>query len=144
LASLADAALEAVVVASKITPEEAVRWGALIVNGSVACTMFGLPVLIYFLAVAVGFDTPAATIGAVLSFLASWPLAWLTWSLLVPPWRVWAYERVEDLRELKARGVQAGLNMARRARFRTDGAPDVKTATAHPRTRGNVGSEAKN
>jgi len=28
-------------------------------------------------------------------------LGWLSWSLLVPRWRLWAYERVSDIEELK-------------------------------------------
>jgi hypothetical protein len=35
--------------------------------------------------------------------------AWLWWSLAVPRWRVWAYERVEDIPALKAQAVTALL-----------------------------------
>ena len=40
---------------------------------------------------------------------AGWLLAWVWWSLAVPKWRLWAYERVADIAELKARAVTAGL-----------------------------------
>jgi hypothetical protein len=36
-------------------------------------------------------------------------VAWLWWSLAVPRWRVWAYERVDDIPALKAQAVTALL-----------------------------------
>lgn len=92
-----------------VTPSEAVSRGVLSVNGSVMLVMFGLPALVFGSGRLVGFDASSAGNAAAVAFLASWPLAWLSWSLLVPRWRVWAYERVEDLDELKWRGVSAGL-----------------------------------
>jgi hypothetical protein len=71
--------------------------------------MLGVPALAYATTLLLGFDGRTAGPVAGLAFFASWPLAWLTWSLLVVRWRIWAYERVEDLDELKMRGVAAGL-----------------------------------
>jgi hypothetical protein len=34
---------------------------------------------------------------------------WFAWSIQVPKWRVWSYERVENVQELKARAVAAQL-----------------------------------
>jgi hypothetical protein len=36
-------------------------------------------------------------------------LSWLAWSVLVPRWRLWAYERVSDLGELKRLAVLSYL-----------------------------------
>jgi hypothetical protein len=36
-------------------------------------------------------------------------LSWLAWSILVPRWRLWAYERVSNIVELKRRAVAAKL-----------------------------------
>jgi hypothetical protein len=35
--------------------------------------------------------------------------AWLWWSVAVPRWRLWAYERVSDIPELKRRAVAEKL-----------------------------------
>jgi hypothetical protein len=35
--------------------------------------------------------------------------AWLWWSFQVPKWRLWAYERVTDIPELKRRAIEAKL-----------------------------------
>jgi hypothetical protein len=71
--------------------------------------MFGVPAFAYATTHLLGFDGQTAVPVAGLTFLASWPLAWLTWSFLVVRWRIWAYERVDDLDELKMRAVAAGL-----------------------------------
>jgi hypothetical protein len=101
--------LKASALARKMTPAQAVSRGGLAVNGTVMLTMLGLPVLAFGGAQLLGLDTQTAGSAAALTFLLSWPLAWLCWSLLVPRWRIWAYERVENLDELKMRGVLAGL-----------------------------------
>ncbi|MFL6575901.1 MAG: hypothetical protein ACJ8MR_04760 [Povalibacter sp.] len=36
-------------------------------------------------------------------------VAWLWWSVAVPKWRLWAYERVEDIGELKRSAIDAQL-----------------------------------
>ncbi|WGM38859.1 hypothetical protein [Caulobacter sp. NIBR1757] len=92
-----------------MTPDKAVSRGVLVVNGSVMLVMFGLPSLVYAAVLLLGVDSSSAATVAVLAFMVCWPLAWLTWSLLVPRWRLWAYSRVEDIDELKAYGVAAGL-----------------------------------
>ena len=71
--------------------------------------MFGVPAFALATTLLLGFDVQTAGAAAGLTFFASWPLAWLTWSLLVVRWRVWAYERVDDLDELKMHAVAAGL-----------------------------------
>lgn len=71
--------------------------------------MFGVPAVAYGAVMLAGHDRDTAGAAAGMVFLVSWPLAWLAWSLLVPRWRVWAYERVENLDELKMQGIAAGL-----------------------------------
>jgi hypothetical protein len=36
-------------------------------------------------------------------------IIWLWWSVQVPKWRLWAYERVDDIGELKRRAIEARL-----------------------------------
>ena len=45
----------------------------------------------------------------VVGLAAGFVLAWLWWTLAVPRWRVWAYERVGDIGELKQQAVMGGL-----------------------------------
>jgi len=84
-----------------LTPQAAVDAAAWRVNGPVLLIMLapGLAVL------AIGAISGAPFSGiwpiAGMVLIASWMLAWLTWSILTPRWRLWAYERVEDLDELK-------------------------------------------
>ena len=92
-----------------MTPDKAVSRGVLVVNGSVKLVMFGAPAAAYDIARFMGVDSSSAYGVAFLAFVACWPLAWLTWSLLVPRWRFWAYNRVDNIDELKAQGVAAGL-----------------------------------
>ena len=94
---------------AKITPAEAVSRGSLTVNGAVMAMMFGVPALAYGSTLILGPGSEIAASVAGVTFLASWPLAWLAWSLLVVRWRVWAYERVDDLDELKMQAVAAGV-----------------------------------
>jgi hypothetical protein len=39
-------------------------------------------------------------------FLFAFAAGWLTWSLRVPKWRLWAYERIEDISSLKAAAIK--------------------------------------
>ena len=42
-------------------------------------------------------------------FVGCFIAAWLWWSVQVPKWRLWAYERVDDIPELKRRAIEAQL-----------------------------------
>jgi hypothetical protein len=39
------------------------------------------------------------------TFLGGFLAGWLVWSVQVPRWRLWAYQRVHDIEELKHRAV---------------------------------------
>ena len=41
--------------------------------------------------------------------LLGFVIAWCWWALMVPRWRMWAWQRVDDLRGLRASAVRAGL-----------------------------------
>lgn len=45
----------------------------------------------------------------ILVFVGGFALAWTWWSLSVPRWRIWAYERVANRRALMAEAVSYGL-----------------------------------
>lgn len=80
----------------------AVLIGMIVVNGPV----FALLVASIYLPV---WFIPQLGAWALLLFLFVFSLAWLWWSLSVPRWRVWAFERVDSIAELKLAAVAAGV-----------------------------------
>ena len=82
----------------------AVTIGLLWVNGPVALLIFG-PCL---WTLAAPDKSQLQRIG-LYAIGVGWLLAWLWWSFSVPKWRLWAYERVVNIAELKERAVIAGL-----------------------------------
>jgi hypothetical protein len=49
------------------------------------------------------------TLAVVTCFLAPVAVAWLWWSIMVPKWRIWALERVDDWPTLESEARRAGL-----------------------------------
>ena len=94
---------------ARLTPAQAATAGHLTVNGCVLLAMLGIPAMAYVVTLSLGFISETATVAAAATLLISMPLSWLVWSLLVPRWRVWAYERVDDLDELKMHAISVGL-----------------------------------
>ena len=45
----------------------------------------------------------------VVLFVLCFVCAWLWWSVQVPKWRLWAYQRVNDIAELKRRAIAEQL-----------------------------------
>lgn len=114
-----------------MTPLQAVTRGYWTVNSAVMLVMLGVPMLTWGIVTLLG-HPEWATIAAVLVFFPSWPAAWLTWSFLITHWRLWAYERVDNLDELKALGVSAKLLWPEgHARERTE----IRTAAQQQRIR---------
>jgi hypothetical protein len=90
---------------------KAICWGLLVVNGPVAAFLFG-PILGYDAALRHGMVGLPRQDQNELGFLVmafGFVLAWLWWALAVPHWRIWAYERVEDLQRLDRAAVGVGL-----------------------------------
>ena len=79
---------------------KAIAIGSLVVNGPVLLLLCA-PVVIYTVAPRFAWVVFIYPI-----FLAC---AWLWWSLTVPLWRIWAYERVASAQELKRQAVAANL-----------------------------------
>jgi hypothetical protein len=84
------------------TVRRAVLVGRIVVNGPVFLLLFGPGALMLSW-------MPTAGLWVLAGFVVGFILAWLWWSLSVPRWRVWAYERVRDIAELKDAAVSAGL-----------------------------------
>jgi hypothetical protein len=95
----------------KVTIDQAISRGTRVVNGPVwlilAVPAVVLVVCRYYLHV----DTNSRRFGIpfLILFTACFTAAWLWWSFAVPKWRLWAYERVDNIPELKRRAVAAML-----------------------------------
>ncbi|HTU64856.1 MAG TPA: GNAT family N-acetyltransferase [Steroidobacteraceae bacterium] len=63
-------------------------------------------------------------------FVVGIALAWLWWSLSVPRWRLWAYERVANIPRLKAEAVGYGLTWSDGSVFAKT---EIKSATQRRR-----------
>lgn len=85
-----------------ISVERAILMGYLFVNIPVGLLIAG-PMLV----VAKYVSRPGPWWIAVLP--GGFILAWLWWSVVIPKWRLWAYERVQDIGELKRSAVDAQL-----------------------------------
>jgi hypothetical protein len=91
-----------------VSVDRAVTIGLLWVNGPVFLLMFG-PLAAFVVADRAGLVRPQLQWLGAGAFGVGWLLAWLWWSLTVPKWRLWAYERVIDIVELKRAAVAATL-----------------------------------
>lgn len=89
-------------------PSKAIRLGLLWVNGPVLLLLFG-PALVFSRLASRGIIAHSHLWLGAPVFLAGFIMAWLWWSLSVPRWRLWAYERVGDIAALKAEAVRVGL-----------------------------------
>jgi hypothetical protein len=96
---------------SNVTIDQAIARGTRVVNAPVILLLLS-PGIVWVcggrtLAVHIG-DT-AMFIAMIVLFVGCFIAAWLWWSVQVPKWRLWAYERVDDIPELKRRAIEARL-----------------------------------
>lgn len=82
--------------------------GLLVVNGPVLFLLCG-PLFIFARLVEGEAISRSYNWLGLLVFGVGFVLAWLWWSLSVPKWRLWAYQRVESIAALKARAIAVGL-----------------------------------
>jgi len=92
----------------KITIEHAIRMGHLWINGPTILFLFA-PSCLIISGVRWGLLPPSIEWVAFVLFFSSFVFGWLWWSFMIPKWRLWAYARVSNIAELKARAVQAQL-----------------------------------
>ena len=99
---------------------KAVFIGILVVNIPVLllliCPLF---ILLYF--------NPEPGILGFIVFILGFSFAWLWWSIMIPKWRLWAYEQVDSIYELKQKATNAGLTWPDRSIFEKS---EIKS-TAH-------------
>lgn len=89
----------------QITVDKAINRGHLIVNVPVYISIFGCPAIALYLSEQN--IIPGWGIG--IAFLIGFVLAWLIWSFMITKWRIWAFENVRNVHELKKRAIQEKL-----------------------------------
>ena len=97
---------------ARLSPERAVGCAFWMVNLPVLAVMFGPGLALLGIGSLLDQTSQLAAaikLSSFATFVVCWPFAWLTWSILTPRWRVWAYERVQDIEGLKRLAVKAGV-----------------------------------
>lgn len=88
-----------------VTVDKAISKGHKMVTYPGMLVMFGTMGLAIYLGVQKIIPTWGIPVGIVLSFL----FAWLWWSFMITKWRIWAFDNVRNVHELKKRAVQEKL-----------------------------------
>lgn len=88
-----------------VTVDEAIKKGHKMVNYPVFAIMFGIIGLTLYL----GSQNMIPEWGFPVGFILSFGLAWLYWSVMITKWRLWAFDNVRNVHELKKRAVQEKL-----------------------------------
>jgi hypothetical protein len=89
----------------QITVDKAIKRGHLIVNVPVFIAIFGCPALAIYLSN----QNLIPSWGIGVAFLLGFVLAWLIWSFMITKWRIWAFENVRNVHELKKKAIQEKL-----------------------------------
>lgn len=88
-----------------VTVDEALSKGRKSINTPVLIIMFGLIALSVYLVTALHISGWFAAVGILFAFV----IAWLYWSFAITKWRLWAFENVRNVHELKNRAVKEKL-----------------------------------
>lgn len=89
----------------KITVDKAIKRGHLIVNVPVFIAIIGCPSFAFYLSE----QNLIPGWGIGIAFLIGFVLAWIIWSYMITKWRIWAFDNVRNVHELKKRAVQEKL-----------------------------------
>ena len=87
------------------TVDEALKKGHKMVNYPAMAILFGMIVLGLF----VSFQQTFLVWIFLASLLVAFLSAWLYWSIMITKWRIWAFENVRNVHELKTRAVKEKL-----------------------------------
>jgi hypothetical protein len=88
-----------------VSVDEAISKGHKMVNYPVMVIMFGTIGLTLYL----GTQKLIPTWGFPVGFVFAFVFAWIWWSLMITKWRLWAFESVRNVHELKKRAIQEKL-----------------------------------
>lgn len=88
-----------------VSVDAAIAKGHRMVNYPTMMVMFGVIGLSLYLGIGEILPVWIMPVGIGLSFV----LAWLCWSFMITRWRMWAFEKVRNVHELKKRAIQEKL-----------------------------------
>jgi hypothetical protein len=88
-----------------VSVDEAIAKGHRMVTYPVMVIMFGVLGLCVYLGIQEILPFWIIPVGFVFAFV----LAWLSWSVMITKWRLWAFENVRNVHELKKRAIQEKL-----------------------------------
>ena len=88
-----------------ISVDKAINRGHLMVNLPVMIALIGCPGLAVYLNSQNKLPGWSIAIAAIIGF----GLAWLIWSIMITKWRIWAFENVRNVHELKKRAIREKL-----------------------------------
>jgi len=88
-----------------ITVDKAIKRGHLVINVPVCFLMMGTPCVAMYLFS----EKLIPNWGIAVSFLIGFLLAWFYWSYGITKWRIWAFENVRNVHELKKKAIEQGL-----------------------------------
>jgi hypothetical protein len=91
----------------RLTAQEAVDQAAWSVSGPVLLLIVGPAFAVGVVGLVAGAHGGEIAPWVLMALIVGWLFGWLAHSILTPQWRLWAYERVDDLDELKRLGVAA-------------------------------------
>jgi hypothetical protein len=96
---------------SRVTTDQAISRGVRVVNGPVWLILVASAVVFVLAHDQFHLDVDSGRFGipTLIFFVGCFVSAWLRRSISVPKWRLWAYEHVQDIQELKCRAVAARL-----------------------------------
>ena len=99
---------------ANVSIDDAIRRGNRLVNWPVRL-LLAFPALVVVIgryALRIRSDNERFNIALMILFGVCFVSAWLWWSINIPKWRLWAYERVDDIPQLKRRAILANLTWA--------------------------------
>ncbi len=88
-----------------ISVKQAITKGQIMVNVPVFLCLIGTPLFTLFLAKQGVFPEWVAVIGMFIGFV----FAWITWSVLITKWRIWAFTNVRNVHALKKEAIRSML-----------------------------------
>jgi len=111
-----------------VSVDEAISKGHKMINYPVLVIMFGTIGLTLYL----GTQNLIPDWGFIVGFVLAFVFAWLWWSFMITKWRVWAFENVRNVHELKKRAIQEKLISADSSIFEKT---EIRTAKDKERLR---------